>query len=143
MVFSVGCFNIIKNLNSGYFITRKGLKSGVKKNSTFTVRNVVAARLCVHRGGGCVADTSLRQTPPGRHPQADTPWADTPCQVHAGIHTPPAQCMLGYTASWPNACWDTHPPSCPVHAGIYAPTPNLDGYCSGRYASYWNAFLSY
>ena len=24
------------------------------------------------------------QTPPGRHP----PWKDTPCPVHAGIHTP-------------------------------------------------------
>ena len=51
------------------------------------------------------ADTP-RQTYP--HPQADTPWADTPadttipwadtspCPVHAGIHTPPVQCMLGY-----------------------------------------------
>ena len=51
--------------------------------------------------------------------------------VHAGIHPshadtplgrhPPAQCMLGYTV--PSAYWDRH------------------GYCCGRYASYWNAFL--
>ena len=51
-----------------------------------------------------------RQTPsPGRHPLV----GDTPCPVHAGIHTPP-----------PSACWgDRH------------------GYCCGWYASYWNAFL--
>ena len=50
-----------------------------------------------------------RQTPPGRHPQADTspgrhPSGQTlplcrhpPCPVHTGIHTPPLQCMLGYS----------------------------------------------
>ena len=39
--------------------------------------------------------------PMGRHPSwVDTPQADTPsgqtptCPVHAGIHTPPAQCIL-------------------------------------------------
>ena len=63
-----------------------------------TVRKVVVARLCFHRrlwfysrgGEEC-----------GRHPVGQTP----PCpvhagihpQVHAGIHTSPAQCMLGYT----------------------------------------------
>ena len=52
------------------------------------------------------------QTPPGRHThpgqtpsprQTHTSWADTPIEcwdtphpVHAGIHIPPAQCMLGY-----------------------------------------------
>ena len=45
------------------------------------------------------------------------PWADT----HPRADTPPAQCMLVYTV--PSACWDRH------------------GYCCGRYASYWNAFL--
>ena len=53
---------------------------------------------------------------------ADTPWTDTPRgqtpplarhPPRADTHTPPAQCMLGYT---------------PLH-------------CSGWYASYWNAFL--
>ena len=86
------------------------------------------------------------QTPfPGQAPPGQTySPADTPCPVHAGIHIPPAQCMLGYTpqcmlgytsplpsACWdthtplPSACWDTQPP-CPVHAGIH-----------------WNAFLFY
>ena len=45
-------------------------------------------------------------TPPGRHPEADTtPW-----------QTPPAQCILGYTPL-PNT------PPCPVHAGIPSPCP--------------------
>ena len=61
--------------------------------------------------------------PLGRPRQADIPWADTPCPVHAGIH-PPAQCMLGYTHHpLPSACWDTHTPW-PVHAGIHTPTPS-------------------
>ena len=54
------------------------------------------------------ADTPLLS----RHPQVETPWSDTPqpdtplpsaswdthpsCPVYAMIHTPPAQCMLGY-----------------------------------------------
>ena len=33
------------------------------------------------------ADTPTGLIPPGRHP---------PCPVHAGIHSPPVQCMLGY-----------------------------------------------
>ena len=71
----------------------------------------------VHRG-------EVSATPPGRHPQVDTPQEDTPtladtclgrhlprqtpsmpmhagihpppCPVHPGIHPRPAQCMLGY-----------------------------------------------
>ena len=75
-----------------------------------------------------------RQTPPGRHPQADTPrqtppgrhplgrhplpsarWdTQPPAPMHAGIHTPrPAQCMLGYTPpppTWAATAADgTHP----------------------------------
>ena len=50
------------------------------------------------------ADTHLPQAdtpPPGRHPPGQTPPRQTPgqtppCPVHAGIHTPPVQCMLGY-----------------------------------------------
>ena len=50
------------------------------------------------------------QTPPGKHP----PWADTPLLSACwDTHTP-----------LPSACWDTPP----------------GGHCSGRYASYWNAF---
>ena len=33
-----------------------------------------------------------------------------------------------------SACWDTTPPD-------QVPPPKADGYCCGRYASYWNAFL--
>ena len=47
------------------------------------------------------------QTPPWQTPRQTPPWTDTPslpsacwdtppCPVHAGIHTLPAQCMLGY-----------------------------------------------
>ena len=44
--------------------------------------------------------------------------------VHAGIPPPPP----------PNNQADTHP--------YWAdPPPPADGYCNGRYASYWNAFL--
>ena len=56
----------------------------------------------------------------GRHPppQADTPWhADTPPWQ---ADTPPG----GQTPPWQA---ETHSPS--------------DSYCSGWYASYWNAFL--
>ena len=49
-------------------------------------------------------------------------WADTPRQ------TPP-----GHPPLLPSACWDT--PPCTVHAGIRS--------TSGRYASHWNAFLSF
>ena len=86
------------------------------------------------------------QTPPGRHPLGRHPfgqtplWADTPKQTPKQT-PPPAQCMLGHTHTHnlPSPCWDTHPPPCPVHAAIH-PTPP-GGNCSGRYASYWNAFL--
>ena len=42
--------------------------------------------------------------------------------VHAGIHTPPTPRQTPPEA-------DTPPP------------PTAEGYCCGRYASYWNAFL--
>ena len=59
-----------------------------------------------------------RHLPLGRHPpRADTPLPSACCDTHT-----PAKCMLGYTPL-PSACWDRH------------------GYCCGRYASYWNAFL--
>ena len=78
-----------------------------------------------------------RQTFPGRHTGVGVypsmHWSRHPLGKHSpqGRHppsrqTPPAQGMLGYTLPLPSACWDTHPP---------------DGHCSGRYTSYWNAFL--
>ena len=42
--------------------------------------------------GGVRGPWTQRQTPP----------------LHAGIHTPPAHCMLGYIHPLPIACWDTH-----------------------------------
>ena len=60
---------------------------------------------------GVCLSTEGRCTPPGRQ---TSPWADTPWQAD----TPLAD----------NPLADKHPPS-------------RDGYCSGRYASYWNAFL--
>ena len=68
----------------------------------FTVRYVVAARLCFHKrlwfcSQGGVADT----------PRADTP----PCGRTYPGQTPPTQCMLGYT------------PSHPVHSGVHPPQP--------------------
>ena len=49
-----------------------------------------------------------------------------------------------------SVCWDTTPPRS-RHSGAgtprtrhprdQAPPPPADGYCCGRYASYWNAFL--
>ena len=54
-------------------------------------------------------------------------------------HTPPAQCMPGYTHPLPSACWDT--PPCPVHGGIHTPlrrhpladTPLADTPPTGRH----------
>ena len=63
-----------------------------------------------------------------RHPPGQTtPWADTPGQ------TPP----------WANTPWvDTLTPLARhPHPFLGRHPPTTDGYCSGRYASYWNAFL--
>ena len=61
--------------------------------------------------GGCLADTT---------PGADTPWVETSLGRHLPLGQTPslAQCMLGYTQP-----------------------PSPGGHCSGRYASYSNAFL--
>ena len=46
-------------------------------------------------------------------------------------------CMQGYTTGH-NPSGQTPPPS---QTPPWADTPSPDGHCSGRYASYWNAFL--
>ena len=95
----------------------------------------------VHRRGEGVS---------GRHPQADTLWADTlpgqtlslgrhtpcrhpradipPCPVHAGIHM---SCSVHADIHPPN-----RQPPCPVHAGIHTPvqcmleyTPSPSSHC--------------
>ena len=98
----------------------------------------------------CQADIPWADTPFGQTP----PRADTPCQAetplpsrHLCQQTPPA---------WQTPPWaDRHPLSSrhpparqtpplsgrhPPLPGRYPPSPR-DGYCSTRYASYWNAFL--
>ena len=73
-------------------------------------------------------DTPLGRYPSGQTqtPQADTPWAETPPGRHPQADTLPRQ---------------TPPvgkPPCPAHVRIHPPP---DSHCSGRYESYWNAFL--
>ena len=75
----------------------------------------------VHR----VGEGDVWQTPLDRHPLGRHPPEQTPSGRHPHADTQHAQCMLGHT----------HTPY-PVHAGIHPPPA-----CSGRYASYWNAFL--
>ena len=73
-----------------------------------------------------------------------------------------SQHSLGQRPPLPSACWDTPPGQTPPTPGRHHPLPladtplgrppqadppgrhpppGADGYCSGRYASYWNAFL--
>ena len=77
---------------------------------------------CPRGKGVCGADTPPHPpSPPDRHtPPADTPLGRHPLGRHPLDRHPPDRHPL------PSACWDT-------------PTPG--GHCSGRYASYWNAFL--
>ena len=81
-------------------------------HAVFTVRNVVAARLCFHRRlsfcSGGVYPSMHWADPPDRHP------------FPLGRHPP------GYTAPLFSACWDTHttpppiPPPTPVATGRFA-----------------------
>ena len=83
-------------------------------------------------GGLSASPHDQRQTPPlSRQPRADSPWADIPLLPSACWDTPPCQCILRYTP--PAQCMLGYPPPCTVHAGIRS--------TSGRYASYWNAYL--
>ena len=73
----------------------------------------------VCEGGGRVSQHAPGKTP---SPPGQTPRGRHPLDRHPRADTSPGQT-----------------PPCPVHAGI--PPPSADGHCSGRYASYWNAFL--
>ena len=68
----------------------------------------------VHRGGGVCLSASWDTTAQETPPEQTPPGADTPLPKQ----TPPGS---------------RHPPQ--------EQTPSQDGYCCGRYASYWNAFL--
>ena len=73
-------------------------------------------------------------TPPGRYPNMH--WGRHPplgwySSMHWGRHP-----HLGW---YPSMHWGRHPPG-QVSQHALGQTPP-DGHCSGRYASYWNAFL--
>ena len=91
-----------------------------RKRSFITVRNSSCGKVMFSQA--CVKNSVHRRGVSARHPpQADTPlarhppwWADTPRQADTLL--PWADTSLGQT-----------------------PPPPADTYCSGRYASYWNA----
>ena len=99
-------------------------------------RNVftnVCQKFCKQRGG--VSLSACWDTLPPQSDQrvciptfteAHTPWADTP-QADPPVRPPP----------WADTPWETPPGRHPL--GRHPPPP--DGHCSGRYATYWNAFL--
>ena len=72
-----------------------------------------------------------KQTPP-THPGTKS---RTPLRPKA--NTPQTSAFWDKPTLQTSACWDTPPP--PTSA--YWDTPPVDSYCSGRYASYWNAFF--
>ena len=134
----------------------------------FTVRNEVAKVMflhlsvshSVHRGGvpSQVPPRYHVQTPPGPglspRDQVHPPRAGTPPrQVHPPGTPPPGMVHPLGPGTPP---WDqVHPPRTrysPPSGSRYTPQkqvptpgpgtpPPADGYCCGRYASYWNAFL--
>ena len=42
---------------------------------------------------------------------------------------------------YPSMHWGRHPPPGQTYPSMHWADPPPDGHCSGRYASYWNAFL--
>ena len=84
-------------------------------SATMLRQGNVFTPVCHSVHGGVCLSASWDTDPSGRHP---TPWADTPLG-RPPKQTPPGRHTLG------------RPPS----------PPAADGYCSGLYASYWNAFL--
>ena len=131
----VSCRRIFDLMNRQLFLNR-----GVEL--VVTVRNEVAKIMflhlsfshSVHRGEG----EYLGRYPPG----PGTPPGQgryTPRQVHHPPEpgTPRAGTPPGQGRYTP---WDQVHPQDQVHPpGRY--TPPADGYCCGRYVSYWNAFL--
>ena len=77
------------------------------------------------------------QTPLGRHPWQRPPgrhwWRQPPRQI-----TPWKTHHTGQTAPWADTFPVQKPPPPPTPAEHHPPA---DGYCCGRYASYWNAFF--
>ena len=81
-----------------------------------------------------------RQTP---HPLADTPTRQTP----PGQNPPLQQTLLGRNPSRQKPPWQSPSPQADTPLGKHpppgrqTPRPQADGYGSGQYSSYWNAFL--
>ena len=118
--------NGLQTFSSVYILFKNRVVSQESQRfRTFTVRKrscgkVMFSQACVKnsvRGGGGVHPPG--QTPSGRPP---SPYADT--LLPGQVDTP-----LGRHPSWAGR----HPPE--------QTPPPADGCCSGRYASYWNAFL--
>ena len=110
--------NISYCINENYYRSQTKLRKGKVSRS-------VCQEFCPQ--GGCVSQHALRQTPPVSTGRVVCIPACT------GADTP-----LGRHPSWA----DTLPRQTP-HPGRHPlgrHTPP-DGHCSGRYASYWNAFL--
>ena len=83
---------------------------------------------CLSTGGGGSASVYAGiPPPPEQTPQTSPPETRHPPWEGA---PPPEQAPL--VANSP--LWNSPPPGA-------APPPPADGYCCGRYASYWNAFL--
>ena len=65
--------------------------------------------LSLHRGMSVFGPGGCLPHPPAKNPRSGSLQLDTPgqiplCPVHAGIHTPHARCMLGYTPHPPAQC---------------------------------------
>ena len=122
---------------------------------------------CSQRGSTWVDTPQSRYSPQSRYPPRQVPnpptlWAGTPlgagtppsqagtplgrytpCQVHTSwqIHTP-RQVHTPLRAGTPRQAGTPTPPAGTPQAGTPpAGTPPTDGYCCGRYTSYWNAFF--
>ena len=122
MSLSLSVISFILRLSHVAFI----IDCSFKNNCFITVRNEVAKvmflQLSVCPQGGVCLSACWDTTPPrGQAPSREQ--THTPCDQH----TPPPSRHTPRTRP-------------PLPGGADTPT-GADGYCCGRYASYWNAFL--
>ena len=91
------------------------------------------------------ANTSCEQTPPRQTPpHGQTPPRQNPLciPVCIGADSPPMYPSMywgRHPRMYPSMYWGRHPSLC-IRACVGADSPP-NGHCSGRCASYWNAFL--
>ena len=118
--------------------------------SIFTVRNSSCGKVMFSQASVCPRGERRCTTPGQNHlPARHTPpWKDTPGHTPPGHTLPPPlpdtlshlathQLPPGHTLTPPG-----HPPSPRETPPVQNPT-QADDHCSGRYASYWNAFFLY